>query len=156
MRMLSMLFSVTVLPQIFAQHGLDSWENLSQVRLGQRIEVVDTKLKPVQGQFASYTDGGLKLRVGQDLLSIPRAEVVSVKDREGPRRARNAWLGMAVGAAGGAALGAIRGKNYHEEGETGVFMLVWTPIGAGIGAGVGAMLPGRHVTIYRVTDLPPR
>jgi len=48
-----------------------------------------------------------------------------------------------------AAQGGLAGASYHESGETGVFMLVWTPIGAGAGAGVGAVLPVGQVTVYR-------
>jgi hypothetical protein len=156
MRTVGLLVSLVGPPLILAQSALDSWDNLGQIRTGQKIEVVDTKMKPVQGNFVSYSEESILLRLGQDQMSMPRASVVSVKNREGPRRARNAWLGMAIGAAGGAVIGAIAGKTYHEEGETGVFMLVWTPIGAGIGAGVGAALPSRQVTIYRVKNLPTR
>ena len=140
-----------VAPQFsLAQTGTDSWDNLRRLRSGQRIEVVDMKLKPVQGAFASYSEEAISLLVGGDLVSVPRANVLSVKNRQGPRRARNAWLGLAIGAAGGLAMGWYRGATYHEEGETGVFMLVHTPIGAGIGAGVGAALPAGQVTVYRV------
>jgi hypothetical protein len=152
-RALSLLVALIAPPWAFAQSSLDRWENLAQVRTGRKIEVVDKKMKPVQGQFISYNEEAILLRVGQDQVSLPRAEVASVKDREGPRRARNAWLGMAIGAAGGLVIGAIRGKTYYEEGETGVFILVWTPIGAGIGAGVGAALPAGQKTIYRVGSL---
>ena len=153
MRTLGLLFALLASPWAFAQSSLDRWDNLGEVRTGRKIEVVDKKMKPVEGQFVSYSEEAILLRVGQDQVSIPRAEVASVKDREGPRRARNAWLGMAIGAAGGLAIGTIRGKTYHEEGETGVFILVWTPIGAGIGAGVGAALPAGQKTIYRVGSL---
>ena len=156
MRILGLLLSVIAPPLVLAQSALDSWDNLGRVRIGQKIEVVDLKLKPRQGQFVSYSEQAIVLHVGQDQLSIQRAEVVSVKDREGARRARNAWLGLGIGAAGGAAVGAIRGKTYHEEGETAVFMLAWTPIGAGIGAGAGAALPARQATIYRVGNLATR
>ena len=156
MRTVGLLLSIVGSPLILAQSALDSWDNLKQIRTGQKIEVVDTKMKPVQGNFVSYSEEAILLRLGQDQMSIPRASVVSVRNREGPRRARNAWLGLAIGAAGGAVIGLIGGKTYHEEGETGVFMLVWTPIGAGIGAGVGAALPSRGVTIYRIRNLPTR
>jgi len=156
MKTLGLLFSLIAPPLILAQSALDSWDNLRQVRMGQKIEVVDLKLKPLQGQFVSYSEQAILLRVGQDQISIQRADVVSVKNQEGARRARNAWLGLGIGAAGGAAVGAIRGKTYHEEGETAVFMLAWTPIGAGIGAGVGAALPARQATIYRVGNLATR
>jgi len=135
---------------IFAQTPTDSWDNLRRLRSGQRIEVVDMKLKPVQGAFASYSEEALSMLVGGDLVSVPRANVFSVKNRQGPRRARNAWLGLAIGAAGGFAIGWARGATYHEAGETAVFMLAYTPIGAGIGAGVGAALPAGQVTVYRV------
>lgn len=154
MRTLGLLLSMTAPHWILAQSAQDSWDNLKQVRVGRKIEVVDMKLKTVQGEFVACSEEAIILRVGRDQASIPRAAVFSVKDREGPRRARNAWLGLAIGAAGGAAIGAIRGATYHEEGETGVFMLVWTPIGAGIGAGVGAALPAGQKTIYRVRNRP--
>jgi hypothetical protein len=157
MRTVGLLLSIVGPPLILAQSALDSWDNLKQIRTGLKIEVVDTKMKPVQGNFVSYSEEAILLRLGQDQMSIPRASVVSVKNREGPRRARNAWLGMAIGAAGGAAVGAMGGRQaYHEEGEVFLSMLVWTPIGAGIGAGVGAALPSRQVTIYRVKNLPTR
>ena len=140
---------------VVAQPVLDSWENLGQLRVGQKVEVVDAKMKPLRGRFVGYSGEAVRLLVGKDEVSVDRSNVVSIKNREGPRRARNAWLGLGIGAGVGAVVGLIQGKTYHEEGETGVFMLVWTPIGAGVGAGVGAMLPARDVTIYRVRDLPP-
>lgn len=109
------------------------------------------KLKSVQGDFIGYTGEAVSLRVGRDEVSIARAEVLSIKNRQRSRRGRNALLGLAIGAAGGLAAGAIRGATYHEQGETGVFMLVYTPIGAGTGAAVGAALPAREVTIYRAS-----
>jgi len=149
---ISLMAVLLVAPQLsLAQTATDSWDNLKRLRSGQRIEVVDMKLKPVQGAYASYSEEAISVLVGGDLVSVPRANVFSVKNRQGPRRARNAWLGLAIGAAGGLAIGWYKGATYHEEGETGVFMLVYTPVGAGIGAGVGAALPAGQVTIYRVT-----
>jgi len=148
---ISLMTVLLVAPQLsLAQTATDSWDNLKRLRSGQRIEVVDMKLKPVQGAYAGYSEEAISVLVGGDLVSVPRANVFSVKNRQGPRRARNAWLGLAIGAAGGLAIGWAKGATYHEEGETGVFMLVYTPIGAGIGAGVGAALPAGQVTVYRV------
>ena len=132
-----------------AQSGEDSWDRLGQLRVGQRIEVVTAKLKSVQGSFTGCSDQVVSLRLGQDEVSIPRCEVFSVKDRRRSHRRRDVLLGLAIGAAGGLAVGAIRGETYHEEGETGLFVLVWTPIGAGIGAGVGAAVPSGPVTTLR-------
>lgn len=132
-----------------AQSHEDSWDNLRQLRSGQKIEVVNMKLKSVEGRFAGFSDASISLRRGQDEVTIPRDEVFSVKNRETSHRGRNALLGLAIGAAGGLAAGAIKGATYHEEGETPVFVAVFTPIGAGIGAAVGAALPTGPVTIYR-------
>jgi hypothetical protein len=125
------------------------WQNLNQLRPGQRIEVVDGKMKSTAGTFSAVTEEGLSLQVGKHVISIPRANVFSVKDRTVSHRGRNTLIGLAVGAGAGLAIGAIKGATYHEEGETAVFVSVWTPIGAGIGATAGATLPSRPVTIYR-------
>ena len=135
-----------------AQMPLESWDNLRQLRAGEGIEVVDAKMKSHRGAFATYTKEGISLRQNGREMTIPRAEVASVKRRGESHRRRNVLLGVAIGAAGGLAVGAIRGKTYHEEGETTVFMAVWTPIGAGIGAVAGAVSPARgEVTVYRAS-----
>ena len=132
-----------------AQSSEDAWDNLRQLRSGQRIEVVGMKLNSWQGAFTGYSGDTISLRTGQDEVAIPRADVLSVKNRERSHRRRNALLGLAIGAAGGLVAGAIAGATYHEEGETGVFVLVFTPIGAGAGAGIGAVMPAGDVTVYR-------
>ncbi len=133
-----------------------SWENLSQLRVGQRVEVVDMKLKSLQGAFIGYSGDAVSLRLDSNEVSIPREQVLSIKNRGSSHRARNVLIGLAIGAAGGLAVGAVRGATYHEEGETGVFVLVWTPIGAGVGAIAGAALPaGGQVTVYRAKAKAP-
>ena len=141
---------LTLLPSIvFGQSIEPGWDNLSRLRAEQKIEVVDTKLRPIAGRFTSFSEHAISLRVGNDEISIHRSDVLSVKNREGSHRARNVLLGLAIGAAGGLAIGAIKGATYHEEGETPVFLALWTPIGAGIGGAVGVALPTGQVTIYR-------
>ena len=132
-----------------AQSSEDSWDNLRRLRPGQKIEVVDMKLSSRQGAFTGYSEEAISLRTGQGEVAIPRADVLSVKNRKSSHRGRNALLGLAIGAAGGLAIGAAAGAAYHEEGETGVFVLVFTPIGAGAGAGIGAAMPAGAVTVYR-------
>ena len=141
---------LTLLPSIvFGQSMEHAWDNLSRLRAGQKIEVVDMKLRPIAGRFTAFSEHAISLRVGNDQISIHRSDVLSVKNRESSHRARNVLLGLAMGAAGGLAIGAIKGATYHEEGETPVFLLVWTPVGAGIGGAVGAALPTWKVTVYR-------
>lgn len=140
----------------WAQSGTDAWENLGQLRAGQEISVVDARMKTTEGRFAAYSEDAVVMRVGRDEVAIPRAEVASVKRRGRSRHGRNALIGLAIGAGAGLAAGAIHGAAYHEEGETGVFMLVYTPIGAGIGAAAGAIVPAGQATVYRARALPGR
>ena len=146
---LSLIILLIAPTQTPAQSSQDSWDNLRQLRSGQRIEVVGMKLNSWQGAFLGYSGEAISLRTGQDEVAIPRADVLSVKNRERSRRGRNTLLGLAIGAAGGLVAGAVAGAAYHEEGETGVFVLVFTPIGAGAGAGIGAAMPTGAVTVYR-------
>jgi hypothetical protein len=137
-----------------AQTPQESWENLRQLRPGEEIEVLDSRMRSYRGQFASYTQDEIALRRQGQERRVARAEVASVKRRRESHRRRNALVGLAIGAAGGLAAGAIHGKTYHESGETPVFILVWTPIGAGVGAIVGAALPsGGEVTVYRAATV---
>jgi hypothetical protein len=134
---------------VLAQSAPEAWSNLGQLRVGRKIRIADMKLKSVEGKFAAFSEDAISLLTQRGQVSIPRANVFSVKNLERSHRARNTLLGLAIGAAGGAAAGAIKGATFHEAGETGVFMLVFTPIGAGIGAGVGAALPAGSATVYR-------
>ena len=153
--MLTRIMILAMLPLLApGQSSEDSWSNLSRLRAGQKIEVVDMKLKPVTGNFTAFSENAISVLVGRDQISIPRADVLSVKNRGSSHRKRNTLLGLAIGAAGGLAIGAIAGATYHESGETPVFLLVWAPIGAGIGAGVGAALPAGQVTVYRAKSRP--
>jgi hypothetical protein len=140
-----------------AQTRQESWDNLRQLRSGEDIEIVDAQMKSHRGRFTRYTQDAITLRHESRDISVARAEVASVKRRGESHRRRNALIGLAIGAAGGLAVGAIRGKTYHEQGETPVFIMVWTPIGAGIGAAVGAALPsGGEVTAYRASAVARR
>jgi hypothetical protein len=144
MRILTILFMIPAI--VLGQSSEDAWSNLNQLRAGQKIEVVDMKLKPVAGNFAEFSDDAIALQVGKDRVSIPRANVLSVKNRGGSHRGRNALLGLVVGAAAGLVGGALQGAR---SGDTPVYLLAWTPVAAGIGAGVGAALPTGQVTVYR-------
>jgi hypothetical protein len=132
-----------------AQSPENNWDNIKRLRAGQQIAVVNEKMKTATGKFSAVTEDAISLQVDNITVSIPRANVFSVKDRTASHRGRNTLIGLAVGATAGLAVGAIKGGTYYEEGETAVFVAVWTPIGASIGATAGAVLPSGTVTIYR-------
>lgn len=132
----------------FGQPAEDSWSNLSRLRVGQKIEVVDMKLKSVTGSFVAFSQEAISLLVGTARISIPQPNVLSVKHRAASHRKRNALLGLAIGAAAGMAIGAIKLGTNHETDELPAFVYA-APLGAIPGVVVGAALPTGQVTIYR-------
>ncbi len=124
------------------------WSNLQQVRVGQKIEVVDTNLKKYKGTFLSLSDEAISLRVGKDEVGVQRPNVFRVSSREHSKRLRNTLIGLAVGGAAGLAIGAAFDSSFSEEGEN-IAKAILTPIGLGAGAGIGAAFPPGYQTIYR-------
>jgi hypothetical protein len=130
------------------------WSNLQQLRVGQKIEVVDTNLKKHKGTFLSFSDEAISLRVGKDEVGVQRPNVLRVSLREKSKRLRNALIGMAIGAGAGVAaveicaqassgLSPCLGQDFR---ATAYAILV--PVGGAVGAGIGAAFPG-YQTIYR-------
>ena len=107
-------------------------------------------MKSLKGTFLAVSDEALSLQVKDEEVAIQRPDVFRVMSRETNKRSRNALIGLCIGGAAGVAAGAAAGAGYHKSGETGLFMLVFTPIGAGVGAGIGAAIPS-HPSIYRAT-----
>ncbi len=128
------------------------WSNLQQLRVGQKIEVVDTNLKKLKGTFLSFSDEAISLRVGKDEVGVRRGDILRVSLRGKPKRWQSALAGFAIGAGAGLLAGFATDNCGGGTQVTGVFILVTCmPIGAGIGAGVGAAIPfvPSYRTIYR-------
>ncbi len=140
------IFSVSLPAQESGEH---SWENLQQVRVGQKIEVVDTNLKKLKGTFLSFSDEAISLRVGKDEVGVQRPKVFRVSSREYSKRLRNTLIGLGIGAAAGAVVGAVAvaGKP-RQAGERQLSMVIGTLMGSGAGAAVGSAIPAFQ-TIYR-------
>lgn len=88
-----------------AQTDEGSWENLNQLQVGQKIEVVQTDLKKLKGTFLSLTEEAISLRVKKDDVGVPRVNVLRVGSLDRPKRKRNIVLGVALGAGLGMAAG---------------------------------------------------
>jgi hypothetical protein len=143
-----LLFLVLVPVFGMAQSPKDSWDNLKELRPGQKIEVVDSKMKTLKGTFVSVSDEAISLQVGKSEESVPRANVVRVSVRDTSHRARNMMLG--AGIAGGAALtvGLLANAPASNEGTgCGGCVAGFAAAAAGGGAGLGA-IPGSR-TVYR-------
>ena len=70
-----------------AQSPRNNWENLKELRPGQRIEVIDKSMKSFGGHFVSVSEEAITLKVGKTEESIERAKVVRVSVRDTSHRA---------------------------------------------------------------------
>jgi len=135
-----------------AQAQEESWDNLRSLRAGEKIQVVDQKLKSQTGTFVSVSDEAISLRVNQDEISVQRADVLRVSSSEGMGRGKHTLIGLAVGGVGGLAVGLALGSLFTEPNEglkDPAFLPAFIGLGAGIRAGIGAALPAGRPTIYR-------
>lgn len=125
-----------------AQDSVGSWENLQDLRTGQKIEVVDSSLKKVKGRFRGFTQDGMSLQLKHNKqLALQRDQVLMV-------RVHSSWgarllFGLLAGALIGAEawLEADRDKRGRtecsDEGERGL-----SARSAGYVAGAGAGVVG--------------
>ena len=131
----------------FAQSPQHNWDNLKELRPGQKIQVVDSTMKTLNGSFVSVSDEALSLVVGKSQESVPRANVVRISVRDTSHRARNILL--ASGIVGGIALipSAIILEQQSNEGNSCGACVAAIVAGFGGGAAAGA-IPGSR-TVYR-------
>lgn len=126
----------------------NNWENLQRLRAGQKIDVVDQKLKTHRGEFSSFDEGAITVSLKDGPQRVARADVFRVSSRESSKRLRNAAIGAAIGAAAGLAIGAPLDYRFSNEGREHIAKTLFIPIGAGVGAAIGSAFPGFE-TIYR-------
>lgn len=161
------LFLICVLGPPFAagaQTDQASWENLSALQAGQKIQVVDMNSKKHSGTFVNVSGIAISYQDAAGEQTIQKQDVRSVKLLGSKHRVRNTLVGIGVGGGVGAGTGAgIGAATFHscssqsfcvqpvgKGGSTGIAAVVGFAGGAAVGAIVGALLPG-HSTIYRVT-----
>ena len=131
----------------WAKSSQDNWDSLKELRPGQKIEVVDSNMKTLNGTFVSASDEAISLRTRKGEESVSRAHVVRISVRDNSHRARNMLL--ASGVLGGIAVAAtavplIANSN---EGNSCAACVVAIAAGFGGGAALGA-IPGSR-TVYR-------
>jgi hypothetical protein len=124
------------------------WSNVLALRKGDRVGVIQSNQKRVEGRLDSATDARITVDAGQ-MVSIEKADVVRVYQPARVKRVWGAVIGAAIGTAGGAVIDATAGLRFRNEGQ-GPDQGVITAIGAGAGAGIGAAVTGGYRTVYRV------
>ncbi len=154
-------FAITILMCLlswpaFSQQG--NWDSLSQLKAGNKIHVVETNLKAVDGKFVRITDTDLTVRVDKQEVVIPRDQVYRVSRRGG--RGRNALIGLAIGAGAGVIVGVASpelgtGKCAQGSCVDSAVVAGLALAGGGLGAGVGALIP-HNPTGYRAAQPPKK
>jgi outer membrane lipoprotein SlyB len=120
-----------------------SWARLQALPSGAALHVKTTK-ETTNCAFKSATEEALTCSDGDKAKTYPRAEVKSVKLRH---RGRSALAGLAIGAGGGAVVGASLGRSGSFLGHGEGAVIVAVP-GAIIGTIVGICTDFTHSTIY--------
>jgi hypothetical protein len=135
-----------------AQSGQASWNTLSSLRAGQKIEVVETGLKKHAGTFMTVSDEAIQLREGTVEQAVRKENVLRVTLLEKGHRLRNALIFGAAGAGTGAVIGVAAGGSCHHS-----YLVTCSAAkraafggvsGLVVGFPVGAAFPS-HDTIYR-------
>jgi hypothetical protein len=131
-----------------AQTNHASWNSLSELQAGQKIEVVDMGSKKHNGVFANVSDSAITYTDQTGEHAIPKQDVRSVKVGGNLRRLRNVLIGAGVGAGAGAGLTAAGWENSGFLGGKADGAKVGAAIGGVGGAIFGAFFPS-HRLIYR-------
>ncbi|MGD0199201.1 MAG: hypothetical protein ABSD27_00470 [Bryobacteraceae bacterium] len=137
-----------------------SWETLMQsLQPGNTVVVTRMSSAQLEGKLLGITTESISVKWNGQPQVVPREDVYRV--RMANIRRRHTFIGMALGGAGGAVLGAVVAAKTNSGGTihfvdipVGIGAVVGGATGAGIGAGVGAALP-LGPPLYQVAG-PPR
>ena len=131
-----------------SQSPQHDWENLKELRPGQKVEVIDNSMKSFQGPFVSVSREAITLKVGKRQESVERANVVRVNIRDTSHRKRNMLLG--AGIVGGIAVAATAVPLMANSNEGNSCPACAAAIAAGFGGGAAlGAIPGSR-TVYRI------
>ncbi len=137
----------------------DPWANLSQLRSGQKINVVSLDRKKISGDYISATDDRLRFRYKGKEVVLPRSEVLIVSMKP-PADWKQILLGLAAGAAIGysawseadwterGCLDDLGDYCASDKGLSGRSAAIATGVGAGVGVLVAALVKGNERVLY--------
>ena len=146
------LICVLMMPgAVFGRTDQASWENLSAIGAGHKIQVLELNSKKISGTFMNFSSTNISLQAPNGSQTILRQDVRRVTLLENHHRLRNTLIGAGVGAGAGAGITAATWENHGFLGDKGTGAAVGAVIGAVGGAIVGALWPS-HKTVYRSTD----
>ena len=119
------------------------WSNVKALSPGTEIRIRGPHPSAVRGTLLSVTDESLVLNssAGQEMFTPQQVNRVSIK-KQG-HRARNALIGLGVGAGTGLVVGAVDDQHCAPNCFLGknLSKTVFTPLGAILGILIGAVIP---------------
>jgi hypothetical protein len=133
-----------------ARNNTASWDNLSALQPGQKIEVLDMNAKLHSGTFLSFFDAAISFKEAAAEQTIPKQSVRRVTLMKNKHRLRNTLAGAGIGLGAGAVIGVVVNHNGNDPN----FIPEAAPailgaLGLVIGAVVGVSAP-THETLYKV------
>ncbi len=128
-----------------ADKGVADWQNLRQLRAGQRIEVVQTSMAKQSGKFVSVSEGTITLLVNQTEHTIQREQVARVSSVS--HRVRNGVL-IGIGGMAAAALTALAASGCWDGGCPGAVNAA-PALGLAGGVMIGVATGAPHVYYRR-------
>jgi hypothetical protein len=132
--------------------GKSDWAGVKRLAAGQEIRVSLSDGKSFRGQLQSATDESLIMVAASSQQTLARLQISKVATKGDSHRARNALIGLGIGAGGGLAIGAAGDSTCHSDCFVGnnIGKEVLTPVGAIVGTIVGVAWPtGGWHEVYR-------
>ncbi len=133
---------------------LEDWERLRRLATGTELRVSLEGAWVLRGKLVSITDEALTLRISRKKLRTePRAQVVRVHRRHRDPLSNGVLIGLGVGAAGGAVVGASLDPASTDYARSGA-VLIFGLFGAGVGAAIGAIADRARVEFELIYERP--
>jgi len=122
------------------------WTNLKSLHSGDRIGIIQSNQKRVEGRFLRAGDSDVVIDAGGE-ITLAQNQVVRVYKRPRLTRSKRILLGVGAGLAAGAIINATAGERFRNEGSGIAAGAILG--GAGAGAGIAALTGGGYKTVYQ-------
>jgi hypothetical protein len=88
-----------------AAQSVADWSKVQSLSSGTEVRIGLANSNSVSGKMEGVTGESLTINSGSGPQSIDRQKVIRVSVKTKARRKRSTWIGLAIGAGGGAAFG---------------------------------------------------
>src|SRR5579872_1786134 len=106
-----------------------AWEELRDLKPGDRVRIVETSGHEYQGAFRAVSADSLTIAAGAKEVAVERPKIRRVQVRSSSRRVRNVVIGVAIGLAIGVTVDQTVGAYLRNEtGDSGRGVTYAAPI----------------------------